>query len=68
LVQAHVTDISSLAAQQVTQSEPSIASLAKSFTSLLNDFKKEYEELGLDDVIVGAIGQVVSCITSEMLF
>jgi len=34
--------------------------LTASFEALLGDFKDEYVKLDLDDVVVGAIAQVVS--------
>ncbi|KAK4686900.1 tuftelin-interacting protein 11, partial [Tremellales sp. Uapishka_1] len=59
-VQEVVVTISRLAAEQTSkQDEPSLLPLAESFDALLHDFKDEYTVYKLDDVVVGAIGQVL---------
>jgi tuftelin-interacting protein 11 len=58
-VQELVKTISTLALEQSTHSHPSLAPLADSFNSLLDDFGAEYESEQLDEVIVGAIAQVM---------
>jgi tuftelin-interacting protein 11 len=57
----HISDISTLAASQAAQPTPSLSPFAASFEALLGEFKDEYVKLDLDDVVVGAIAQVVSC-------
>lgn len=59
-IQTHIAEISSLAAAQAQQSSPSLLPLATAFDALLQGFKEEYSKLDLDDVVVGAIGHVVS--------
>jgi hypothetical protein len=36
------------------------------FTKLIEDFRAEYDEYDLDEVVVGAISQVVSAIRSPV--
>jgi hypothetical protein len=59
-IQDITNDISTIAAQQISKSDPSLHPFAQSFDLLLHDFKAEYATYALDDVVVGAIGQVVS--------
>ena len=49
-----------IAGQQVAQNQPSLELLRHDFDTLLHDFHQEYVSLNLDEIIVGAIGQVVS--------
>ena len=58
-IQSIITDISSIASEQAVTSDPTLHPLTVHFDSLLHDFKDEYSSLALDEVIVGAIGQVV---------
>jgi len=58
-VQELVKTISTLAAQQSAQEHPSLAPLADSFNSLLNEYSAEYASEQLDEVVVGAIAQVM---------
>jgi hypothetical protein len=59
-VQILVETIANIAREQASHAEPSIAPLTDSFNELLNDFADEYEALDLDEVVVGALAQVVS--------
>lgn len=59
-IQEIVDTISHITTQQTTSSTPSLAPLFSSFELLLHKFREEYQSLKLDDVIVGAIGQIVS--------
>lgn len=59
-IQEIVHTISNVTSQQTISSTPSLAPLSSSFELLLHKFQEEYQSLKLDDVIVGAIGQVVS--------
>lgn len=58
-IQVIVGAIAIIAAEQAASSDPSLVPLSESFDSLLTGFKEEYSSLLLDEVIVGAIGQVV---------
>ncbi|WVQ81525.1 hypothetical protein IAT38_003649 [Cryptococcus sp. DSM 104549] len=58
-IQSLVETISTLATEQAASPTPSLAPLAESFNSLVNDYSDEYKLLGLDDVVVGAIGQIL---------
>lgn len=59
-IQSHVAEIASLATAQAQQASPSLVPFQAAFDALLQGFKEEYVKLDLDDVLVGAIGQVVS--------
>lgn len=59
-IQEIVHTISNVTSQQTISLTPSLAPLSSSFELLLHKFQGEYQSLKLDDVIVGAIGQVVS--------
>lgn len=59
-IQEIVHTISNVTSQQTISSTPSLAPLSSSFELLLHKFQEEYQSLKLHDVIVGAIGQVVS--------
>lgn len=59
-IQEIVHTISNVTSQQTISLTPSLAPLSSSFELLLHKFQEEYQSLKLDDVIVGAIGQVVS--------
>jgi tuftelin-interacting protein 11 len=58
-VQALVKSISSLASEQSTQAHPSLSPLTESFATLLDEYKAEYVSEQLDEVVVGAIAQVM---------
>ncbi|OXH30890.1 tuftelin-interacting protein 11 [Cryptococcus neoformans] len=58
-IQEIVDTISHITTQQTTSSTPSLAPLFSSFELLLHKFREEYQSLKLDDVIVGAIGQIL---------
>nr|KIR84073.1 tuftelin-interacting protein 11 [Cryptococcus tetragattii IND107] len=58
-IQEIVHTISNVTSQQTISSTPSLAPLSSSFELLLHKFQEEYQSLKLDDVIVGAIGQVL---------
>lgn len=60
-IQVLVETISMLAKEQASNAEPSIVPLADSFNELLDKFGDEYGSLDLDEVIVGALAQVVCC-------
>ncbi|WWC64165.1 uncharacterized protein I303_106773 [Kwoniella dejecticola CBS 10117] len=57
-IQELVANISTIAAEQSTSPNPSLAPLSESFNSLLSTYPEEYRSQSLDDVIVGAIAQV----------
>jgi hypothetical protein len=59
-IQTVVAAISSKVLQQTAASDLSLEPLTESFGRLLHDFRDEYALLSLDEVVVGAIGQVVS--------
>jgi tuftelin-interacting protein 11 len=59
-VQQVVAKITTIVAEQASQSDPSLHALTESFEALLSDHKDEYSALSLDEVLVGAIAQVVS--------
>jgi tuftelin-interacting protein 11 len=59
-VQSLVTRIATVSAQQSSHTVPSLSALTEDFNSLLSDYKDEYLSLALDEVVVGAIAQVVS--------
>lgn len=59
-IQEIVDTISHVTTQQTVSSTPSLAPLSNSFELLIHKFQEEYQSLKLDDVIVGAIGQIVS--------
>ncbi|EIW66866.1 hypothetical protein TREMEDRAFT_69868 [Tremella mesenterica DSM 1558] len=54
-----IESITTKAAAQAAHADPSLARLTEDFGILLNDFKDEYVALGLDDVVVGAIAQIL---------
>jgi hypothetical protein len=58
-IQAVVADLSKSVAEQSSKSDPTLQALGDSFRTLLDDFSDEYLQLGLDEVVVGAIAQVV---------
>ena len=58
-VQETVSVISRLATEQSTQTHPSLMILSDSFNLLLDEFKAEYASEQLDEVVVGAIAQVM---------
>lgn len=58
-VQETVSVISELATEQSTQAHPSLAPLSDSFKLLLDEYKDEYASEQLDEVVVGAIAQVM---------
>ncbi|KAK8843422.1 hypothetical protein IAR55_007079 [Kwoniella newhampshirensis] len=58
-VQTLVGQITKIAAEQATSASPSLLPLSDSFKTLMTDFKDEYKLYALDDVIVGAISQVL---------
>lgn len=47
-------------ASQAAQPDPSLGPLAPSFEALLGEYKDEYLAMDLDEVVVGALAQVVS--------
>ena len=59
-IQDIVAFISQRATEEATKPAPSFSSLASGFDTLLDEYKAEYAALALDEVVVGAIGQVVS--------
>lgn len=59
-IQKLVSGISQEASAQADTGDGSLDSLASDFENLLRDHKTEYRALKLDEVIVGAIAQVVS--------
>lgn len=59
-IQEYVATISGLAWKPRSDAEDPLASLSESFTSLLS-FKEEYRTMALDEVVVAAIAQTVSC-------
>jgi hypothetical protein len=59
-IQAIVAGISATVSQQIAASDLSLDPLTEKFGRLLHDFRDEYALLSLDEVVVGAIGQVVS--------
>nr|ODN90675.1 hypothetical protein L203_01786 [Cryptococcus depauperatus CBS 7841] len=58
-VQVLINDIRATAEQQLSSRDASLEPFAGSFNSLINDYKDEYKSLSLDDVVVGAISQVM---------
>ena len=69
-IQVHIANIATLASAEASKPNPSLEALAPSFDALLNEFAAEYAAMELDDVIVGAIAQVVSiplCVTFAAL-
>jgi hypothetical protein len=56
-----IADISQLAIEESSKREPTLDKLASGFDTLLDEYKAEYAALALDEVVVGAIAQVVSC-------
>ena len=58
-VQELVKTISILASEQSTKEHPSLSTLADSFNALLDDYSTEYASEQLDEVVVGAIAQVM---------
>ncbi len=58
-IQSVISTIHGIVAAQAANSHPALDSFTESFDALLHDFKDEYASLALDEVIVGAIGQVV---------
>jgi tuftelin-interacting protein 11 len=58
-VQELVKTISTLAVEQSAQEHPSLLPLANSFNDLLDNYSAEYASEQLDEVIVGAIAQVM---------
>lgn len=59
-IQRLVSEISQEASAQADMGGGSLDSLASDFENLLRDHKTEYRALKLDEVVVGAIAQVVS--------
>ncbi|ODN74686.1 hypothetical protein L202_07017 [Cryptococcus amylolentus CBS 6039] len=58
-IQQLVQNINDIATQQTATDSPSLDPLQANFNTLINSYKDEYKTLGLDDVVVGAIGQVL---------
>ncbi|WWD21052.1 hypothetical protein CI109_105533 [Kwoniella shandongensis] len=58
-IQTLVGTITTIAAEQAATPSPSLLPLTESFNTLIKDFKDEYRNYALDDVIVGAISQVL---------
>jgi tuftelin-interacting protein 11 len=59
-IQETVATVIGLASQEASAANPSLAPLTESFDRLVHDFHEEYVALKLEDVVVGAIGQIVS--------
>lgn len=62
----HISNISTLTTTQVVQLSPSLAPLTASFDALLDQYEDDYLSMQLDDVIVGAIAQIVSLAVSQV--
>lgn len=58
-VQETVTNIAKLATEQSAQAHPSLTPLADNFDLLITEYKEEYASEQLDEVVVGAIAQVM---------
>ena len=54
-----IADISQRATEEAMKANPKLQSLASGFDTLLDEYKAEYAALALDEVVVGAISQVV---------
>jgi hypothetical protein len=59
-IQEIIEEIRSVAATQASQANPSLLPLSGLFERLLEQHKDDYTALDLDDVVVGAIAQIVS--------
>lgn len=59
-IQEIIEEITSVAATQASQANPSLLPLSGLFERLLEQHKDDYTALDLDDVVVGAIAQIVS--------